>query len=1834
MRIPLTAVLALAVVLCRAAAVDSVVVFNEISYHPASNESANEWIELHNQMAIDIDLSGWHLEDGVNFTFAEGTIIPGGGYLLVASNPGALQGATGLNNVFGPFAGSLNNAGERLELRDRNDRLMDKLTYADGGKWPVAPDGSGATLAKRDPNTISDSPDNWMSSVAIKGTPGARNIPVTSSIERSLISLNTVWRHEASGTDLGTEWKGPAFDDTAWPGVNGATLVSYWPFNGNATATRGTDGTFSGAVTAAPDRNGTANSALAFSGSSQFVSVPGGGGLNGAASGTISMWAKWAVAFQDGDAFGSYGAILSRQSDGAFSNNILALSTSNPLAAKLVWKQNGTAALITGATTVGTTWRHIAVTFSPADATLYLNGVVQGTAAGSALNNDPATPLSIGAWIGAGAGFMNGTLDDVAIWDQPLTAAQIAELAASTKTPLDFGGAQNAVYYSGDGMLATNDALRKTQLPTGPSTYYFRKSFTFSDDPSQTTLKLDLAVDDGAVVYLNGAEVYRHNLPDGEVTYATPAASVVGNAPLLTSIPLPAGNLVAGNNVLAVEVHQAETPDPGMVFGASLTATISPPGLEAATPDNLVFNELSAAGSGPLQVELINRGASAVDLAGYTIRRTGTSPDAQFTMAAQLLMPGGFLVLNEATLGFGAVAGDKLFLLRPSGTAVADALNVSSRRQARSPDGTGEFLVPSAATFGAANAFALQDGIVFNEIMYGAPPMLEVQASGGNPAIPYSKNPEQWIELYNRTAQPVNMTGWRIEGGIDFPFPFGTTIAAGGYLVVAKDAAALQAKFPGLVALGPFTGSLSGSGAQLVLRDANDNPADTVHYYDDGRWPEAADSGGSSLELRDPRADNSVGENWAASNETGRSAWQTYSYEGVAAASSVGPDGQWKEFVLGLMDKGEVLLDDLSVIESPATAPVQMLQNGTFSATPTKWRIIGNHSGTVIDDPNQPGNKVLRLVSTGSTEHMSNHAETTFASSLDVVNGRTYRISFRAKWINGCRQLNTRLYFNRLAKTTVLDGHAQSGTPGTPNTAFTANVGPTYSGLRHEPAVPAALAPVTVSVSATDPDNVTAMTLWSRPDGGGWTSQSMAADGARYSAILPGETAGKIVQFYVEGTDSQGVKSTFPAAGQNSRALYKVNDGQAQTNGLHNVRLVMLTADANTMHATINLMSNQRLGATVIYDEREVFYNASVRLKGSEHSRTEPLRLGFNLGFNSEQLFRGVHRSVAIDRSESIGFGQREILMHQVLNHCGGVPTKYHDLIQVIAPQAAHTGAAELQLARYTDVFIDDQYANGKEGMVYEYELVYQLNSTDNGTPEGNKVPAPDSVVGTAIRDLGNDKEGYRWTFLNKNNEDRDDYSRVIPWAKWMATSGAAFTNNITTYLDVDQWLRGTAVNVLSGAGDSYGGDGSQHNVQFYVRPTDGKMLYFPHDMDAFYDANRGIIPNGDLGKIIAVPAYARAYYSHLLDIMATTYNGTYMTRWANHFGALLPAQPFGSHLAFISQRNTVVTNAVNAAVSPSTLFSITTNGGNNTTTASSNFTLTGTANLMVTTVMVNGVAYPITWSNNTTWSVTLPLASGTNFLSVQGVDRYGVLISTAIDTITVTNTGPGAPQPVKINEWMASNDGPGGYADPADGQFQDWIELYNPNAIAVNLSGYTLTDDLTLPAKWTFPAGTTIAPMGFLVIWADNEVAQNTPGNGLHAAFQLDSDGESIGLYNASGVVQHTLSFGEQTQNVSRGLFPDGNVNIVLPMPNWTPRYPNTLAGPMKIIGYSLANDTFDLTWTTIPGRVYRVEYTDDLRTPWTSLVPDIMAAGETASKTHNAGGVSKRFYRVRRLE
>ncbi len=151
-------------------------------------------------------------------------------------------------------------------------------------------------------------------------------------------------------------------------------------------------------------------------------------------------------------------------------------------------------------------------------------------------------------------------------------------------------------------------------------------------------------------------------------------------------------------------------------------------------------------------------------------------------------------------------------------------------------------------------------------------------------------------------------------------------------------------------------------------------------------WPAHADGGGGSLELCNPRADNNAPEVWAASDESSRSTWQTYTYRNMADPA-LRPTN-FVEFCLGLLDDGEFLLDDVSVIEAPGGAARQLIKNGTFETGATYWRCTGNHDGSsVVADPDSPGNHALRVVAVGSTETMLNHIETTLTNGTVMAPG-------------------------------------------------------------------------------------------------------------------------------------------------------------------------------------------------------------------------------------------------------------------------------------------------------------------------------------------------------------------------------------------------------------------------------------------------------------------------------------------------------------------------------------------------------------------------------------------------------------------------------------------------------------------------------------------------------------------------------------------------------------------------------------------------------------------------------------------------------------------------------
>ena len=137
------------------------VVINEVEYHAPSDDPLEEWIELHNRGDGPVDVGGWKLAEGVDFTIPSGTAMPPGSYLVCAADRERVRAAAGIEAVAGNWSGSLKDGGERIRLVTADGKIADELDYRDGPPFPALADGRGATLERRNPHLPSSLPANW-----------------------------------------------------------------------------------------------------------------------------------------------------------------------------------------------------------------------------------------------------------------------------------------------------------------------------------------------------------------------------------------------------------------------------------------------------------------------------------------------------------------------------------------------------------------------------------------------------------------------------------------------------------------------------------------------------------------------------------------------------------------------------------------------------------------------------------------------------------------------------------------------------------------------------------------------------------------------------------------------------------------------------------------------------------------------------------------------------------------------------------------------------------------------------------------------------------------------------------------------------------------------------------------------------------------------------------------------------------------------------------------------------------------------------------------------------------------------------------------------------------------------------------------------------------------------------------------------------------------------------------------------------------------------------------------------------------------------------------------
>lgn len=171
-----------------------------------------------------------------------------------------------------------------------------------------------------------------------------------------------------------------------------------------------------------------------------------------------------------------------------------------------------------------------------------------------------------------------------------------------------------------------------------------------------------------------------------------------------------------------------------------------------------------------------------------------------------------------------------------------------------------------------------------------------------------------------------------------------------------------------------------------------------------------------------------------------------------------------------------------------------------------------------------------------------------------------------------------------------------------------------------------------------------------------------------------------------------------------------------------------------------------------------------------------------------------------------------------------------------------------------------------------------------------------------------------------------------------------------------------------------------------------------------------------------------------------------------------------------------------------------------------------------------------------------------------------GVILAAALSVASLGSCSEDAKRtasiinsPVRINEVMGSNSS---VITDCDGNYSDWIEIYNPSRETVNLKGYCLSDNDQKPKKWSFPE-VTISPNGYLLVFCTGE--DKIVGNEIHTSFKVSSLGETLLFSDAGGRLLSTFYYPACPQNVSAGIADEDEEQVVVFYSEPTPNAPNS---------------------------------------------------------------------------
>ncbi|MEO8428601.1 MAG: lamin tail domain-containing protein, partial [Verrucomicrobiota bacterium] len=990
---------------------------------------------------------------------------------------------------------------------------------------------------------------------------------------------------------------------------------------------------------------------------------------------------------------------------------------------------------------------------------------------------------------------------------------------------------------------------------------------------------------------------------------------------------------------------------------------------------------------------------------------------------------------------------------------------------------------------------------------------------------------DQYIELYNAGAAPVNLGKWRLEGGVDFKFPVNTAIPGNGYLVIARDAAHLLTNYPTLNignTLGKFDGKFSHNGDRLLLTMPDEVAStngqgivatniihivvDEVNFGAGGRWGRWSDGGGSSLELIDPRSDHRLAPNWADSDETAKSAWTSVEYTGVLDNGNGAADS----FQIFLQGAGECLIDNVEVFVSGGA---NLISNPDFESGLNGWFPQGTHDDSFLETSGGYGgsSKSLHLRASGRGDTGANRIRATLTSSLN--SGQTATLRAKVRWLTGNPEILLRLHGNWLEAPGKIITAGNLGTPGARNSRAAGNSGPAISKVTHSPLLPAPNQPVVVKAQVSDPDALASLVLSYRVDPStNQTAVSMVNNGAGfYSATIAGQPSGTMVAFFLTARDnfSPSATTTFPDDAPIRECLIRF--GETQPAGTFATYRIWVTQATQQRWATREKNSNKPLDATFVYGNQRAVYNIGTLYSGSPwHTPGYNSPIGnmcdYVAIFPADDLFLGTTDFVlaSVGNLGSDDSAQREQAAFWMLGQLG-LQNNYRRYLRLFV-NGQQRGAIFEDSQQPSAEVVDEWFADDNHGDLHKIEDWFEFDSTGD-----NKLFNVDATLQNFTTTAGAKKLArYRWNWRKRAVSDSANaYSNLFALVDAVNNpNSAAYTAQTEAVMDVESWMRAFCVEHIAGNWDSYG-YGRGKNMYAY-KPDHAKWQLLAWDIDFVLgsssdNATTDMFANVNdptIARMLNHPPFRRAYFRAMEDavngpLLSSKINPILDAKYSALVANGVAVNNPGAIKTFVQdRRNFIITNHLNKVTAS---FAITSNNGINFSVNNNLLALAGTAPIGVKTIEVNGIAYPPTWTAVTSWTVNIPLNGAVNSLSLQGYDLRGNPISGASDTIAVTYTGAAAlPQDyLVINEIMYNPLVP-------DASF---IEIHNTSpSFSFDLSNYRLNG-----ADFTFSEGTTIAPGGFAVVVKDAAIFAATYGSSLPIAGafngQLDNGGETLSL-------------------------------------------------------------------------------------------------------------------------